>query len=109
MSRFAAVIAIVGSASVAHAGVEIGGTAGVHTFSDTEKLGMVDTPAATTLNNSAMFGLRIGVLVGDRIGIEGEAGVIPTESKMPLFDGYAPAGRGTLVHQLRNRGALSTL
>ena len=48
---------------VAHANVEIGGTAGIHVFSDTNELGVPDVNDATSERNSALFGLRIGVYV----------------------------------------------
>ena len=49
------------SGSVAHANVEIGGTAGLHVFSTTNELGVPDVKDAPSERNSALFGLRIGI------------------------------------------------
>jgi OOP family OmpA-OmpF porin len=59
------------------------------------------TPAATSLKNSTLFGLRLGVYFGKKMGVEVEAGGIPTEPRTILFDLWMVAARGQFVYQLR--------
>jgi OOP family OmpA-OmpF porin len=97
-----ALIAALGTAasgSVAHANVEIGGTAGLHVFSDTNELGVPDVNNAPSERNSALFGLRIGVSITDMFGVEGEFGVIPSEARMGVFDVWNLAYRAHLIVQ----------
>ncbi len=85
----------------AHANVEVGGTAGIHVFSDENELGVSDVPDASSERNSALFGLRLGVFFGDMIGVEGEIGVIPSESRDEVFDIWNLTYRAHLVAQFR--------
>jgi outer membrane protein OmpA-like peptidoglycan-associated protein len=85
--------------SVAHANVEVGGTAGIHVFSQTNELGVPDVEDAPSMRNSALFGLRVGVMFNDMIGIEGEIGVIPTESRTLVFDIWNLTYRAHLIAQ----------
>ncbi|MBA3540407.1 MAG: OmpA family protein [Deltaproteobacteria bacterium] len=87
--------------TAARANVEIGGTAGIHVFSDNNELGVSDTPDATSERNSALFGLRLGIFFGDMIGIEGEFGVIPSEPRKEVHDLWNLAYRASLVVQFR--------
>ncbi|GEM_PF-1262614 len=73
--------AIVATASLASANVEIGGTAGVHVFNENNELGVKDFPLAPHQRTSILLGLRVGVFFADVIGVEGELGVIPTIAK----------------------------
>ena len=59
----AALVAGVAVPTKARAGVEVGGTAGIHVFSDTNELGVADTPSAESERNSALFGLRLSRLL----------------------------------------------
>ncbi len=104
MRCFAAlVIAFVTTSSVAHAGVELGGIGGLHTFSESGSLGVVDEPSSrTTLKNSALFGIRLGVYFGSNLGVEAEGGVIPNEPRSLLFDVWSVAYRAQVIYQ---RGA----
>ena len=106
MKRVAAcVLALVAAPSLASAEVEVGGIAGLHVFSKSSDLGVPDGAMAEdieSLKNSALFGLRLGVYFAqDTIGVEAEAGVIPTEPRKLVFDVYSLAYRGSLVYQLR--------
>ncbi|MEO7732780.1 MAG: OmpA family protein [Kofleriaceae bacterium] len=92
---------IAASASMAHANVEIGGTAGVHVFSKTNELGVNDVSGANSEHNAAMFGVRLGVFFGSFVGVEGEFGVIPSESRKMTFDVWNITYRAHLVAQLR--------
>jgi OOP family OmpA-OmpF porin len=91
----------IAAASTAQANVEIGGTAGVHAFSETNELGVNDVANAPSERNSALFGLRLGVFFGDMIGVEGEFGVIPSESRRLVFDVWNVTYRGHIVAQFR--------
>jgi outer membrane protein OmpA-like peptidoglycan-associated protein len=87
--------------STVTAGVEIGGTAGIHVFSEDNELGAPDAPDAVTIRNSALFGLRVGVVFADLIGIELEGGYIPSESRTQVFDVHTLVGRAQLLLQFR--------
>ena len=106
MKRVAAsVLALVAAPSLALAEVEVGGIAGLHVFSKEGDIGVPDRATDSdreSLKNSALFGLRLGVyFANDSIGVEAEAGVIPTEPRKLVFDVYSLAYRGSLVYQLR--------
>jgi OOP family OmpA-OmpF porin len=92
---------IAASASMAHANVEVGGTAGVHAFSETNELGVPDVANAPSMRNSALFGLRLGVMFNDMLGVEGEFGVIPTESRSLVFDIWNVTYRAHVIAQFR--------
>src|ERR1041384_3504268 len=87
--------------SVARANVEIGGTAGVHVFSTTNELGLNDQPDANSERNSALFGVRLGVFFGSIFGLEGEFGVVPSESRQMVFDVWNITYRVQAVAQFR--------
>ncbi|MGE0868702.1 MAG: OmpA family protein [Kofleriaceae bacterium] len=92
---------IAASSSTSHANVEIGGTAGIHVFSETNELGVPDIMDAPSERNSALFGLRLGVYFGSVLGVEGEVGVVPTESRDMVFDVWNLTYRGHLIAQFR--------
>ncbi len=100
----AATVAVGGLAvlsSVANAGVEIGGTAGIHVFSDSNELGAPDSPDAVTIRNSVLFGVRLGVMFNDLIGVEAEGGVIPSESRKQIFNVWSAVARAHVILQFR--------
>ena len=88
-----------GMTSVAHANVEIGGTAGIHVFSTNNELGVPDVANAPSERNSALFGLRLGMTFNDMLGVEGEFGVIPSESRSLVFDIWNVTYRAHLIAQ----------
>jgi OmpA-OmpF porin, OOP family len=96
---------IVASTSVADANVEIGGTAGIHVFSQVNELGVNDTtnPPADSERNSALFGLRLGVFFTPMFGIEGEFGIVPSESRRDVFDVWNLTYRAQVVAQFRTK------
>ncbi|HEU4729206.1 MAG TPA: OmpA family protein [Kofleriaceae bacterium] len=96
-----AVAGIAAATSVAHANVEIGGTAGIHVFSTTNELGVNDADNADSERNSALFGVRLGVFFGPMFGVEGEFGVIPSESRQTVFDVWNITYRAQAVVQFR--------
>ena len=107
MTRFVAALVgtLVLGTTAAHAGVEIGGFAGLHVFSNTNGLGVPDASAnpmraATSQKNSAIFAGRLGVFFGDRIGVEVEGGLIPTEPSSTVFDVDDLVVRAQLVYKL---------
>jgi outer membrane protein W len=85
----------------AHANVEIGGTAGLHVFSKTNELGVNDVSDANSEKNSALFGVRLGVYFGPILGVEGEFGIVPSESRHGVFDVWNIFYRAHLVAQFR--------
>ncbi|MBA3819818.1 MAG: OmpA family protein [Deltaproteobacteria bacterium] len=109
MNRFAAlVLAIVCVSAEARAGVELGGVLGLHMFNEENGLGTPDgaiTPVS--LENSALFGLRLGVYFGSLLGVEAEGGMIPGETRKgeamttPLVAVTALTYRGHLIAQFR--------
>jgi hypothetical protein len=105
MTRFASVLTmLVLGTTAAHAGVEIGGFAGLHVFSDTNGLGVPDASvnpdrAMVSQKNSANFGFRLGVFFNDHIGVELEGGIIPTEPSNITFDVIDVDGRAQLVYR----------
>ena len=111
MKRIAlAVVALSAMTTNAFANVEIGGTAGIHIFSDTNSLGR-DTNETYHQVNSAFFGLRFGFTFSDMLGVELEGGVIPTESGggQVTFDIYNAVGRANVIAQFRTSDASNIL
>jgi outer membrane protein OmpA-like peptidoglycan-associated protein len=92
-------IATTASVASAQPSIEIGGTAGVHVFSTLNELGVPDVTNAPSERNSALFGIRVGVMFTDIIGIEGEFGVIPSESREQVFDVWNILYRAHLIFQ----------
>jgi len=90
---------IAASSQIAGANVEIGGTAGIHAFSTTNELGVPDVKDAPSERNSALFGLRLGVMFNDIFGVEGEFGIIPSESRTLVFDIWNITYRAHLIAQ----------
>ena len=85
----------------AQANVEVGVTAGLHTFSINNELGVADTVPATSPANTALFGLRIGYTFTDMLGVEVEGGVLPTEDRNLVYDLWIATVRGHLIAQFR--------
>src|SRR4051812_39646972 len=109
MRCFAAVVIALGSTvSVASANVEVGGVAGLHTFSKDSDLGVTTdaggdpSPQATSLKNSTLFGVRLGVYFNPMLGVEVEGGVIPTEPRSILFDVWSVTARANVIYQFRD-------
>ena len=102
MKRLAVALVAVFGLSSAEAGVEIGGTAGVHIFSEDNALGRDDNPDFHQAN-SALFALRIGIGISSLLGVEVEGGLIPTESSggIVTFDIYNVVARGHVIATLR--------
>ena len=74
-------LALTFAARPASANVEVGLTGGLHAFSKNNELGVADSSRATSLNHAPLFGLRLGYYFADLLGVEGEAGVIPTGTR----------------------------
>ncbi|HWU90426.1 MAG TPA: OmpA family protein [Kofleriaceae bacterium] len=89
------------AASPAYAGVEIGGTAGIHVFASDNELGVPDVEMAPSERNSSLFGVRLGVFFGDMIGVEAEFGAIPSEAREQVYDIWNLAYRAQAVAQFR--------
>jgi len=107
--RLVAVTILLGAIpSLASANVEVGGLAGFHAFSDTNKLG---TPSGSTESekNSALFGARLGYFLNDMIGVELELGVIPSEPRSMTLDVYNLTYRAQGVYQFRAQQPENTI
>jgi OOP family OmpA-OmpF porin len=106
MQRLAVAFITLASVSAAHAGVEVGGTAGTHIFSESNALGVPENMDVHQAN-SAFFGARIGVYFSKMLGVEVEGGLIPTESAGTdvKFDIYDAVGRAHLIAQFRAENA----
>src|SRR5262245_6218099 len=102
MNRLAVALVTSALVSTAHAGVEVGGTAGAHVFSDSNALGVPDGSPVHHAN-SAFFGARLGFYFSTMLGVEAEGGVIPTESSggNVKFDIYDAVGRAHVIAQFR--------
>jgi OOP family OmpA-OmpF porin len=96
-------------ASPASANVEVGATAGPHMFSKSNELGVDDRSDASSLRNSVFFGLRFGFYFSDMLGVEVEAGTIPSESRTLVFDVWTAVARAQLVAQFRASDAANKL
>ena len=88
-------------AQPASANVEVGVTAGLHTFSVNNEIGVADTPRATSPRNTAIFGLRLGFMFTDMLGIEAEGGALPTEDRNLVYDLWLATARGHVIAQFR--------
>jgi OmpA-OmpF porin, OOP family len=97
--------------SGARAEVEVGGVAGLHTFSEDSAYGVpVDgsgdpVPSATSLKNSTLFAFRVGAYFGPgaKLGVELEGGAIPTEPRTILFDVWSIVARAQVAYRLPPR------
>jgi OOP family OmpA-OmpF porin len=96
-----AALASAAAAAPAYAGVEIGGTAGIHVFADDNELGVPDVEMAPSERNSALFGLRLGVFFNDMLGVEAEFGTIPSEAREQVYEIWNLAYRAHVVAQFR--------
>ena len=93
--------ATVSHVKTAEANVEVGVTAGLHTFSTDNELGVPDVDDATSPRNTALFGLRIGYMLNDMLGIEVEGGVLPTEDRNLVYDVWVATARAHIIAQFR--------
>jgi outer membrane protein OmpA-like peptidoglycan-associated protein len=94
------------SVATANPTIEIGGALGVHGFSDTNELGVFDEMGAASLSNSFLFGLRLGVIFNDLIGVEGEATLLPTSVRdMGDLGTLNTSYRGHLIAQYSKLGS----
>jgi OmpA-OmpF porin, OOP family len=96
-----ALAALTSGRPVSASPVEIGGTAGIHIFAHDNELGVADVPNADSERNSALFGVRLGVFFTQMFGVEGEFGLIPSESRQTTFDVWNIAYRAHVVAQFR--------
>ena len=101
MRRPVSVLIIAATVGSADANVEIGGMAGVHLFNRNSELGVADRPDAPSQRNSVLAGIRIGVFVLERLGVEAELGVIPTVARESEFTVVDLTYRAHVVVQLR--------
>ena len=91
-----------GLARVAHADVEIGGTAGVRVFNEDSSLGVRERPDAESQHNTALFGLRLGAYSDQTYGAEAEVGLLPSEGRSALYTVWNLTYRAQLIVQLQH-------
>ncbi|MBA2540444.1 MAG: porin family protein, partial [Deltaproteobacteria bacterium] len=93
------------SSAMANPTIEVGGAIGIHGFSDENELGVFDEMNVTSLSNSALFGLRLGVIFNDAFGVEAEAAILPTSAREPEFDVLDLTYRAHLIAQYAKLGS----
>jgi len=97
-------MAIVCVSAEAHAEVEFGGLIGLHVFNEENAVGESQM-GPVSLQNSALFGLRLGVYFTPMLGVEAEGGYIPGETRegddgtTPLVQAAGLTYRGHVVAQ----------
>jgi OOP family OmpA-OmpF porin len=108
MKRIAVAFVTVAGVSSAQAGVEVGGTAGLHIFAENNALGSPESNVGEDpirLANSAFFGIRLGTMFTQMLGLELEAGVIPSETDGPpgtvTIDVWNATARANVIAQFR--------
>src|SRR3954470_17206577 len=102
MHRLAVLVTLLGTSTLAHANVEIGGTAGVHIFSESNRLGAVSTNTMpTSESNTSLFAFRLGDYFTPKVGVELELGFLPDEPRSLVFDVYNITYRAQAVYQFR--------
>ncbi len=79
--------------------LELGGVFGGHWFSVNNELGVIDAPDTQGVRDSVLFGIRVGHFFHDILGVELEAGVIPTEGGIGTPAVWALTYRAQLVAQ----------
>lgn len=92
---------LVPAAASAEVGVEAGLSLGGHVFSESSELGVADDAMQPGLDSGFLVGGRLGVLLGSRFAIEGEAVIVPTKSDA--------SGDGATVIGLRAQARLNVL
>jgi hypothetical protein len=100
----AVVLAVAAPARAYDLSIEASGYAGVHIFSDTNKLGRHSGAVGNELNHSGLIGFRVGFLVHPRLALEAELAIIPT-STQPTGDSVLAFGwrAHALVHLMTGR------
>jgi OOP family OmpA-OmpF porin len=98
----AVVLSLAGaSGAAADDRVDIGGFAGMHTFSRDNELGQVDVDDADSPDNSLAFGIRVGYALTDLVTAEGELALMPSSARTSNVDLFVIGWRAHgLVHLL---------
>jgi OOP family OmpA-OmpF porin len=79
---------------------EIGAGAGLHVFSSHGELGVADDASLTTPKNSALFGLRLGLVLHPMFQIEAEGLAMPSKTRDTSANVFILGGRGSLVYNI---------
>jgi outer membrane protein OmpA-like peptidoglycan-associated protein len=66
--------------------LEVGGTTGIHFYSENSELGVPDSVMPPTQQNATPIGVRGGLFWRERYGVEAELAVLPTISRVQDFD-----------------------
>jgi OOP family OmpA-OmpF porin len=80
---------------------EVGVGGGLHLFNKNLELGVADDPTLTSPQNSAMFGLRVGILPTPMFAIEAEGVGMPTKARDATgASAFIIGVRGSLVYNI---------
>jgi OOP family OmpA-OmpF porin len=79
---------------------EVGVTGGVHLFNKNLELGVADDSLLTSPQNSALFGLRLGLLLNPMFAIEAEGVGMPTKARDTGNSTFIIGARGSLVYNI---------
>jgi outer membrane protein OmpA-like peptidoglycan-associated protein len=79
---------------------EVGLAGGVHLFNKNLELGVADDPTLTSPQNSALFGLRLGLLLNPMFAIEAEGLGMPTKARDTGNSTFITGVRGSLVYNI---------
>jgi OOP family OmpA-OmpF porin len=79
---------------------EIGVAGGAHLFNKNLELGVADDAALTSPQNSALIGLRLGLLLHPMFGIEAEGVGMPTKARDTGASAFILGARGSLVYNI---------
>jgi OOP family OmpA-OmpF porin len=82
----AAVLLLLASPSAADPLLEVGGTAGIHFYSENSELGVPDSVMPPTQQNATPIGVRGGLFWRERYGVEAELAVLPAIARNDEFD-----------------------
>ena len=80
---------------------EVGVSGGLHLFAKNVELGVADDPDfVTSPKNSALFGLRLGLVLHPMFAIEAEGVGMPTKARSNDASTFIIGGRGSLVYNI---------
>lgn len=80
--------------------LEVGAFGGFHVFSDTNELGAFDENSPATLGNGPILGARVSYFVIPKLAVEGELGLLPTETDGVATDVTAIVYRASGLYHL---------
>jgi OOP family OmpA-OmpF porin len=82
----ASVLLLLASSASADPLLEVGGTTGIHFYSENSELGVPDSVMPPTQQNATPIGVRGGLFWRERYGVEAELAVLPAIAREQQFD-----------------------